>query len=371
MKSGPRRLLWSAAPLAIAASLLVAPAGRAMAQAIAEQLATCKKESGGLPTRIAACTWIIDKAKHNEDIRIEAHLQRGVLHERAGDKEAAIKDYSDVIALDAGNALAHFNRGNVYDQQGDHDRAIADYTQAIKIDATDADVFNNRGQSYDYKGEYALAIADYTESIRLNPKNAGAFFNRGSAYEQLGEHDRAIADYSRVDQARRQRSRGVQQPRAGLRLQGRARSGDCRLQPVDPPQPGQPPRVLQPRRGAMPTRTTTRRPIADFDEAIRLDPRDADAYQSRGAMHEELGNEAAARADYAQGAGDPARARGCAGVAGAARQLRRESRASRARALQQRKRPERELRPPNSLKREREARYFLFRASMHLRVFLL
>lgn len=35
------------------------------------------------------------------------------------------------------------------------------------------------------------------------------------------------------------------------------------------------------------------------------------------------------------------------------------------------KRPERRLRPPNSLKREREARYFLFRASMHLRVFLL
>jgi Flp pilus assembly protein TadD len=40
--------------------------------------------------------------------------------------------------------------------------------------------------------------------------------------------------------------------------------------------------------------------VADFDEAIRLDPRDADAYQSRGAMHEELGNAAAARADYAK-----------------------------------------------------------------------
>ena len=250
MKSWPRRLLWSAAPLAIAASLLVAPAGRAMAQAIAEQLATCKKEGGGLSTRIAACTWIIDKAKHNEDIRIEAHLHRGVLHERAGDKEAAIKDYSDVIALDAGNALAHFNRGNVYDQQGDHDRAIADYTQAIKIDATDADVFNNRGQTYEYKGEYTLAITDYTESIRLNPKNAGAFFNRGSAYEQLGEHDRAIADYSesiRLDASDPEvfNSRGQ-----AYDYVGRPRSGDCGLQPVDTPQPGQPPLVLQPGRGA-------------------------------------------------------------------------------------------------------------------------
>ena len=38
--------------------------------------------------------------------------------------------------------------------------------------------------------------------------------------------------------------------------------------------------------------------VADFNAAIKLDPRDAEAYVSRGAVHEELGNEAAARADY-------------------------------------------------------------------------
>jgi Flp pilus assembly protein TadD len=40
------------------------------------------------------------------------------------------------------------------------------------------------------------------------------------------------------------------------------------------------------------------RAIADFNEAIKLDPRDAESYVSRGAVHEELGNEAAAKADY-------------------------------------------------------------------------
>jgi tetratricopeptide (TPR) repeat protein len=43
-----------------------------------------------------------------------------------------------------------------------------------------------------------------------------------------------------------------------------------------------------------------RRALADYSVAIRLDPRDADAYLGRGAMHEELGNETAARADYAK-----------------------------------------------------------------------
>ena len=35
-----------------------------------------------------------------------------------------------------------------------------------------------------------------------------------------------------------------------------------------------------------------------FEEAIKLDPSDAEAYVSRGAVQEELGNETAARADY-------------------------------------------------------------------------
>src|SRR5688572_5127360 len=121
MKLRPRRCLWLGVSLALGAVLLVPPAGRAMAQAIADQLATCKRENGNTQTRIGACTWIIDKAKDNEDIRIEAHLQRGVLYELAGDKEAAIKDYSEAIALDSSNALAYFNRGNVYDQLGQLD----------------------------------------------------------------------------------------------------------------------------------------------------------------------------------------------------------------------------------------------------------
>ena len=41
-----------------------------------------------------------------------------------------------------------------------------------------------------------------------------------------------------------------------------------------------------------------RRAIEDFDAAIKLSPDDVDQYVARGAANEELGNEAAARADY-------------------------------------------------------------------------
>ena len=49
-------------------------------------------------------------------------MQRGVLYEQGGDREAAIKDYTEAIKLDPSNAVAYFNRGNAYDQMGEHDR---------------------------------------------------------------------------------------------------------------------------------------------------------------------------------------------------------------------------------------------------------
>ena len=187
MSGERRRAKWMDVPLALALWLLLAQTGGAGAQAVADQLAVCKNEDVGTQKRIEACTSVVDLAKDDDDLRAEALLQRGVLQEFAGDKDAAVKDYSEVIKLDPSSAVAYFNRGNVYDQMGEHDRAIADYTEAIKIDPTDPDVFNNRGQAYDALGESDSAIADYSESIRLNRDNPRAFFNRGLAYANKSE----------------------------------------------------------------------------------------------------------------------------------------------------------------------------------------
>jgi len=44
--------------------------------------------------------------------------------------------------------------------------------------------------------QYDKEITDYSEAIRLNPKDTAAYFNRGCAYyEKKGDYDRAIADF--------------------------------------------------------------------------------------------------------------------------------------------------------------------------------
>ena len=157
------------------------------------------------------------RRKDDEEIRVEAHLQRGVLHEQAGNKEAAIKDYSEID-----QARSHRTRSPTSIEATSTTSsasticAIADYTEAIKLDPTDPDAFNNRGQAYDNKGEYDLAIADYTQSIRLNSDNARAFFNRGLALAIKGEHQRAVADFTQAIKLEPRRRRGLCQSGGGL-----------------------------------------------------------------------------------------------------------------------------------------------------------
>ena len=56
----------------------------------------------------------------------------------------------------------------------DFDRAIADFDQAIKLDGKMALAFHNRGIAYRDKGDYDRAIADLDQAIKLNGSSAPA-----------------------------------------------------------------------------------------------------------------------------------------------------------------------------------------------------
>ena len=183
--------------LTLALGLLVIGAAAAHAQSVADHLSQCQDEKGTAAARISACTRAITQTD-NDDLKGEALLQRGVLHEVNGETVAAVNDYTEAIKIDGNNALAYFNRGNANDQLGNYDLAIADYTEAIKIDAKDPDFLNNRGQTYDAKGDHDRAIADYTEAIRLNAKSALTFYNRGLSYANKSDYTNAVADFDRA-----------------------------------------------------------------------------------------------------------------------------------------------------------------------------
>ena len=98
------------------------------------------------------------------------------------------------------------------------------------------------GGAYAGKGDTAKAIADCEEAIRLDPKLAEAYFVRGNAYNKSVTSTRPSPTTRRPSGSTRNSPR-LCQPGLGLRKKG-----------------------------------LWDKAIADFTEAIRLDPKDAEAY---------------------------------------------------------------------------------------------
>jgi tetratricopeptide (TPR) repeat protein len=127
-------------------------------------------------------------------------------------------------------SFAALNRGNASKNKSNWDQSIAEYTEALRINPNNAAVYNNRGTVYVNKGDYDWAIADFNQAIRLDPNYAVAYDNRGVAYMRKGNNDMEFtegADYKR-----------------GLMEYDQA--------------------------------------IADFTQAIRLNPNHVNAYKNRG-----------------------------------------------------------------------------------------
>ena len=159
--------------------------------------------------------------------------------------------YTEAIRLDPEDADAAYRRagGNCAwaGKKGEYDKAIADFNEAIRLDPKDAIAYNNRGNAWSDKKEYDKAIADYTEAIRLDPETACAYCNRGIAWiEQEG-----------------------------------VRQGHRRLHRGHPARPEVRRRLQQPRH-RLAAKKEYDKAIADYTEAIRLDPKDAAAYCNRG-----------------------------------------------------------------------------------------
>ena len=75
------------------------------------------------------------------------------------------KTLDRAIDLNPDFADAYSNLGLVYERKGDHEEAIKNFDRAIDLNPNDVAAYNNRGIAYGRKGDYEKAITDYTKAI--------------------------------------------------------------------------------------------------------------------------------------------------------------------------------------------------------------
>lgn len=114
--------------------------------------------------------------------------------------DAAIKAYTNAIALNPNYADAYFYRGLAYDGKRQYGRAIEDYNNAIKIEpALAIGVYYNCGMIYFYEiCDMDKAIENFDKLIELEPNDAEAYLYRGFTYNHKGDVNRAIADFKKA-----------------------------------------------------------------------------------------------------------------------------------------------------------------------------
>ena len=61
------------------------------------------------------------------------YILRGLAHRVQGEREAAITDYSNAIAINPNNALTYVIRGSLYAEQERYKEALVEYNHAIKL----------------------------------------------------------------------------------------------------------------------------------------------------------------------------------------------------------------------------------------------
>lgn len=216
----------------------------------------------------------------------------GMARRAAGDWEGAIARFSDALnqniepSSSLNRSVVYFYRGFAYLSQNNLDRALVDFNQAIELQPTFAEAYSNQVLIYIARGDYSHALAAANQAIKLKPDLVFAYNNRGLVHLTTGDYDRAIADFSQTlklisdanDSSHTVRQDGTQLGAFNQSEQEVPIVSFFFTELSDY-------LVYLNRGSAYFSEGDSDRALADFNQAIKLQPKHAFAYFNRGAVY--------------------------------------------------------------------------------------
>jgi tetratricopeptide (TPR) repeat protein len=271
--------------------------GKAAPAAVYERRAMRRWRKGQLDLALAD----LDRAIAQDGQRGSAYRQRCRLHFHRKQYDAALADANRALDIDPEDGLAANIRGNVFAVRGDHARAIENYTLAIGRLPADATIRVNRGIVLASSKQLELALADFNEAIRLDPGSVDAYAERGSVHRARKDYPRAAQDFEAALKLAPSNNlllaylgvvylEGGQPSLAADTLQKAVQGSGANQAVVW--------RFLGKARFALKQYDLA---VHAYSEAIKGNPKDADAWFGRGLCREEQGELDLAQPDYTRG----------------------------------------------------------------------
>lgn len=221
---------------------------------------------------------------------------------QSGDFNAALEHFNKAVAASHRDPKPLVLRAEIYQRRHDYERAFSDLTEAIRVaPPDDPNPYQQRASVRAATGNFKGVIEDLDNAIRIDPRHVKDYINRGFAYEQMGQLEKARADYEMAHQVDAKSPLSYEYL-GGLDLkEGKGAEALKRMNQAVETAPGMSEARLN--RGVILMKLgRVDEAIKDYFDAIRLDPRSADAYQDRATAYERKGEAAKAKADREQAA---------------------------------------------------------------------
>lgn len=139
----------------------------------------------------------------DKKVQVYSIYNYGLMREKTGDTDGAIKMYTEVLKEDSKNVKAKVNLANIYLEQNDSDGSYTD--SAIKLlnsaydtDKNNFEVDNSLGSAYLKKKDYDSAITYLQAALKIDPTNTVARMNLAKAFASAGQYDNAKVTYQDV-----------------------------------------------------------------------------------------------------------------------------------------------------------------------------
>lgn len=230
---------------------------------------------------------------------LEAHWAHGLLLVSEQRYAAALKEFTQAIAIDSTFGIPYFNRAQVYSQMHKYDLAVADFTKFIdigtKIPGTLIEAYANRAVCYGQLKRFGAGIKDTEMALKLKPQplaKASVLSTRGTLYEALGDKAQAEKSYEEAmacapDDKRIMAQRGKLMLSLGEYEQATVDLSTSALAEV-----GDVPK-------AVPSKADLRGQIAHYNKLIEMFPgKSLDSLYNRGLLYLTMGDTAKAAADF-------------------------------------------------------------------------
>lgn len=127
-----------------------------------------------------------------------AYVQRAFAKNHLSNYEDAMKDLDKIISMYPDYDFAYIVRGNIKKSVGIYNEAILDYDKAINSRPYNTEAYIRRGEVKKILGDYNAADSDFSKAIDLDSRAIEAYLLRAELYESQGLRNEAAKNYDRA-----------------------------------------------------------------------------------------------------------------------------------------------------------------------------